>query len=388
MTVLHVVNLDTIGGVEELFVHYLKSFDSSDSNALLVTGKSIHPQFKKIIEKKTKAVIFEKRCFGMYLPKWLRVPLTSFLLQRIDYKKVVLWNRLESKEKIEKLFPGKEIIYYEHGASWIHKKEQNTSDFFSKIAQIIANSHAAKELLKQKWGISQKITIVENPLRPDVQCTHERTQIRNPYKIGYIGRLIPLKGVFLIVEAISLLKKQGIPCELAIAGDGSDREALIKRINQLGLGKEITMLGPISDVASFYDSIDLLVVPSIREPLGLVALEAQARGCPVVASLVDGLAEAVYDAKSPALIVPTLPCSDYSQFGGEVKKMPDLVYDPLNAVLVPPKLIDPKLLADTIRTVLSDVSQYSQMSRQSIAFCSKRKNFDSYVAELKSLLLS
>lgn len=388
MTVLHVVNLDTIGGVEELFVHYLKSFKNSDSNALLVTGKSIHPHFKKIVESKCKAVIFEKYYFGIYLPKWLRLPLASLLLRQIEYKKVVLWNRLESIEKIERLFPGKEIIYYEHGASWIHKKEENTAAFFSKVSQVIANSHAAKELLRQKWGVAKHITVLENPLRPDILCTTERNTIRTPYKVGYIGRLIPLKGVFLAVEAISLLNKQGVLCELAIAGDGPDRKALIKRITQLGLNNQIHLLGAISNVASFYDSIDLLIVPSIREPLGLVALEAQARGCPVVASLVDGLAEAVYEPKSPFLITPTLACSEYSRFGGEVKKMPDLVYDPQTRVLVPPKLIDPKLLAETIHDLLSNVLRYSQMSRQSIAFCSKRKNFDSYAADLKSLLFS
>jgi glycosyltransferase involved in cell wall biosynthesis len=108
--------------------------------------------------------------------------------------------------------------------------------------------------------------------------------------IGAAGRLEPVKGHDLLIAAFA-----GLPTEihLALAGDGSCREALTGQARDLGLDGRIHFLGHIDDVVSFYQAVDLFCLPSRAEGLPMSVLEAQACGTPVVATRVGGVHEAL-----------------------------------------------------------------------------------------------
>lgn len=127
----------------------------------------------------------------------------------------------------------------------------------------------------------------------------------------YVGRIQPLKGVDLAIQATERLKHAlDIPARLLVVGgpSGSGGVAELKRldglISSLGLEAQVDFLGPRSHATlpAFYRSADAVLVCSHSESFGLTALEAHACGTPVVGSPVGGLAHIVASGRSGFLI--------------------------------------------------------------------------------------
>ncbi len=262
------------------------------------------------------------------------------------------------------------------------KKTALNCEFFKTPDKILANSHAAKRVLELKWDIKSPITIIDNPLKPTIQAAIAPKKAPTHLRLGFIGRLIPLKGVSLILHALTAFQAQNV--SLTIAGDGPEKEALMAEA--LRLNVPVTFFGAIKDVSGFYDAIDVLIVPSIREPLGLVAQEAALRGCPVIAAKVDGLPEVVLDQQTGFCITPKLDIAHYHHFGGKNHNLPDLVYDPTTDALTTPKLIDPKDLAAAIAHLMQNPALFEQLSQNAITFAKMRPSFDQYAQTLLSFL--
>jgi len=387
---LHLLNLDTVGGVEELFIHFLthSARMGSSQHHVLVTAKPPHPFFTGRLKSLTASQVLEKYAFGFKLLKWLRPLQRKRALLQARPHTIVLWNRIEELATLKKTCPKAKIVYYEHGASWMHPMEDKTFEFFKQVDQFLVNSHAAKRMLELKWHITKPITIISNPLKPTViQAQSPKSYAPNsPFIIGFIGRLIPLKGLPLLLHALKILVDQKLPVTLQIAGDGSMKKRLEHEIERLQLSHHVTFLGCIHDVSCFYDTIDLLAMPSIREPLGLVAQEAAYRGCPVIASHVDGLAEVVVDGKTGYRILPTLDVSMYPKFGGTCDRLPDMVYNPGTDTLAPAKLVDPQAFAEKIQALMNDSSLYNEMSLEAISFAKQRPTFKHYSEALLQAL--
>ena len=89
----------------------------------------------------------------------------------------------------------------------------------------------------------------------------------------------------------------------ALAGAGPLEEELRRRADELRLGSSVRFLGRVSPVGPELESAAIVVVPSLGEGFGMVALEAMERGRPVIASDVGGLPEIVVDGET-GLIVP------------------------------------------------------------------------------------
>ena len=122
----------------------------------------------------------------------------------------------------------------------------------------------------------------------------------------FAGRLQPLKGpdvaVRLLAALDALLPDDGIPTRLVVVGGPSgsgvgtvDPPGLRRLAADLGIADRVAVLAPRTqrDLAALYRAADVVVVPSRSESFGLVALEAQACGTPVVATNVGGLAHVV-----------------------------------------------------------------------------------------------
>lgn len=113
--------------------------------------------------------------------------------------------------------------------------------------------------------------------------------------ILYCGRLVPGKGVRVLLEALRSVRAGW---RLKVAGDGPELPALVALVQRLDLGQRVELLGRVSRpvVEQLYREARLLVVPSMwPEPLGMVGPEALAYGRPVVGSLVGGTGEWLLD---------------------------------------------------------------------------------------------
>lgn len=381
---LHFLNLNTVGGVEELFAHFVKLVPKGMLE-LVITGRRPHPFFQDALAESKVPIHLERYLFGVKLPTWLKRWQRGRFIGS-DTGTAVFWNRIEPYQEIIPLLDRNwNLIYYEHGASWM---QDQRAPFFDHVQRALANSYAAKRLLELKWHLSCPIQVIHNPLRPDIipACRPKERKKGTPLRIGYIGRLIPLKGVSLLVHALDTLRRGGVDATLSIAGDGSERAHIADEADRLKCTPFVTFLGCQRDVGAFYDSIDLLVVPSIREPLGMVAQEGALRGCPIVATRVDGLAEVVAHRRSGLSLSPTEDVGRYPEFGGTLKMLPDLVYDPEGDCLAPPRFVHPQKIAEAIFEIVEDSDRYREMSMRAIEHASKRPRFSEYARALRAQL--
>ena len=106
-----------------------------------------------------------------------------------------------------------------------------------------------------------------------------------------LGRLHPNKGFALLLAALAKTRE----VRLAIAGDGPLRGPLERLAADLGIAERVSFLGWREDVPELLANADLLVCPSLHEPLGNVVIEAWSAGLPVVATASDGPAALIED---------------------------------------------------------------------------------------------
>ena len=107
--------------------------------------------------------------------------------------------------------------------------------------------------------------------------------------LGCVGRLCQQKNQRFLLDVLAALKaRTQSPMRLLLVGeddaDGSYEAALREQAGRAGLLGEVTFCGRTSDVVPYYQAMDVLCMPSTFEALGIVAVEAQAAGLPVVAS--------------------------------------------------------------------------------------------------------
>ncbi len=130
-----------------------------------------------------------------------------------------------------------------------------------------------------------------------------------PLRLLYVGRLSIEKGVADLIAACALLGRRAIAFHLCIVGDGPLRLDLERQAQELGIGDRVAFVGtqPRGQLSSFYQGADLVCVPSLSEPQGLVVLEALVAGKPVVASDVGGIPDMVRDGENGRLHPPGHP---------------------------------------------------------------------------------
>jgi glycosyltransferase involved in cell wall biosynthesis len=102
--------------------------------------------------------------------------------------------------------------------------------------------------------------------------------------IGHVGRFAPVKNHALMVDMFERLIAEGHDAHLLLVGDGPLLPRIQTTIVSRGLGARCTFAGLQTHVEPFFSTMDVFVLPSLYEGLGIVALEAQAAGVPVIAS--------------------------------------------------------------------------------------------------------
>lgn len=114
---------------------------------------------------------------------------------------------------------------------------------------------------------------------------------KDKFVFGYIGRLIETKGIDLLIESIKLLEKSDLI--LIIIGAGEEKEKLKDLTEQCNLSGKIFFMGYRKDIYNWLNIIDCLVLPSKREGLPMVILEAMAMKKIVISTAIGGIPELI-----------------------------------------------------------------------------------------------
>lgn len=174
--------------------------------------------------------------------------------------------------------------------SWLERRA------LKRVAAAHACSKTVSELLRAK-GFDKPVAIV--PFGVDVDSFTPRP-ISQPttLTIGYVGRMLPGKGVNILGDALAQLKTES--WKLLVVGDGSERAPFERTLAQHGLIDQAEFTGAVSysAVPPLFQKIDILVVPTettkrIREQFGRVIVEAMASGVPVIGSTCGAIPEVI-----------------------------------------------------------------------------------------------
>lgn len=134
--------------------------------------------------------------------------------------------------------------------------------------------------------LPEECVVIQNAL----PCTpHARdVLLPPPWRFLYVGRLTRLKGVGVLLEALSSVSGEW---ELDILGDGPQRKELESKAEALGLSEKVHFHGFCEEVESWLSRSHLFLFPSMNEGMGLSLMQALRAGCPVLASDIEAVAE-------------------------------------------------------------------------------------------------
>jgi len=123
--------------------------------------------------------------------------------------------------------------------------------------------------------------------------------------VGTIANYYPTKGLDLLIEAVSLLSEsERNTLQFCIIGDGPEKKNLQEKITQAGLGQTIFLLPFLDNASTHLRAFDLFVLPSRKEGLPYVLLEALQAGLPIVATAVGGVPSLITPEKNGWLALP------------------------------------------------------------------------------------
>src|SRR2546428_3358338 len=122
--------------------------------------------------------------------------------------------------------------------------------------------------------------------------------------IGTLARLVPSKGIRILLDAMPHLLQEYPDALLLVGGGGEEQEALERQAHALGITDRVVFVGPVQDPRNFYRRLDLFVLPSLEEGFGLVLLEAMVTGVPVIGTRVGGVPEILAHGVNGWLVEP------------------------------------------------------------------------------------
>lgn len=175
----------------------------------------------------------------------------------------------------------------------------------ARAAFTVAISHFCRSQLmyfsdRRHWN---RIRIVHCGIDP-ARFTPRVPQPDASPRIAFVGRLDPVKGADLLLDALAALRPDHPSLTATFIGDGPQAEHTRAHARALGLDDVTTFLGaqPEAAVADLLRQSDLLVLPSFAEGLPVVLMEAMATGLPVIASRIAGIPELVREGETGFLI--------------------------------------------------------------------------------------
>lgn len=174
---------------------------------------------------------------------------------------------------------------------------------------VVAVSEPLRRSLLARGVPEERLHLIPNGWVPPGEYLDQETARRelglpqDRMIIGWIGRLIPIKGCDVFLEALAGLGPDTPAWHGVIVGDGPERAALEEQAHSLEIAGQVTFAGSVPEAARIVKALDLFVLSSRSEGTPMTILEVMGAGVPVIATAVGGVPEVV-DAPRAGWLVP------------------------------------------------------------------------------------
>lgn len=393
LNITHKINLDTLGGIENIFNYFIKDIKIRQKyNNSILTKQKINKKIKESICNNVNSVYYIKYYKGIKIPsfmKSIRKHNLCMALTDMNPDVILLWSDLSDSKILDILNDKQYIIYYDHGSAWTDSHNNYAKRFLENVDGIICNSFASKRMLSLRWGIENSKVCMYG-IRPDVASYKAKPKSLSTknIRLGTIGRIKSLKGIPLCMHTAKILFDKGYNVELHVGGVGEEKKDFQNLASRLGMERQIIFRDYIDEVNKFYQMIDIYLCLSLREPFGLVNIEAASHGCIVIGTKVDGIPESIIrDGVTGYTIRPELHIDQYYLYGGKHdKSIPRVTYDPENDTLSDPHFVSPEAVADKILDLINNPDDFHEMSHKAICLSKQKYDFNDYVNNLSSII--
>lgn len=273
-----------INGISMVVMNYCKNMDLSKFEVTIAVGKPINNTFVKTCENLGINIIElpKKKSISYYLEFYKKIKKNYFDIIHVHGNSSLMFFEL-----LIGLFKGIKVrIAHCHNSSCanitLHK-------IFLPLFKMVANNNFACSDLAGKWLFKDNYTVIPNGFEVDKFKFNKeiRKKVRkelnlddNAFVIGHVGRFNSQKNQRYMIELLKKLDKKNV--YLLLVGDGPDFKDISKEISDLKLN--IILYNETTCPQNLYSAMDLFILPSKYEGLGIVLLEAQINGLDCIVS--------------------------------------------------------------------------------------------------------
>jgi glycosyltransferase involved in cell wall biosynthesis len=201
---------------------------------------------------------------------------------------------LQNKYSIPVVYTCHSLVAHEGKSTFREMVADRQVKLLQSADRIVSPSQWERAELERLYPFSKdKIAVIENGVKLQVKGGKPV----NPYHLLFVGRLLRMKGIEQLLQAVAILASKNPKVKLDVVGKGTlyYTKHLKMMARRLGIQATVRWLGyrPPSQVQAMYSSYGAVVVPSLQESFGLVALEALANKVPLVSTRSGGLSQFV-----------------------------------------------------------------------------------------------
>lgn len=314
--ILYIIENTSFGGGERAFAQVINGLDKEKYEVYVACGNN--ELFIEKIKNKTKV-------FTLNLSNRFNPTIISKLTKIMKTEKIQIihsqgaradfFARISAKlSKVPLVISTIAMPVEGFNVNWMKKTIYIALDRFTEkfVHKFIVVSEVLRERLIKIHKIApEKIIVIPNGVEieeynPDridsFKIRNELNLDNNTCIIGTIGRLVWQKGLEYFIESAKFVLEVFSNAKFLIVGEGELKNKLENLTKQLKLNNNILFLGFRKDISEILGNLDIFVLPSIREGMPIITLEAMAMAKPIVASNIEGVREQIINDKTGVLV--------------------------------------------------------------------------------------
>jgi len=277
---------NALGGIEQSFLDYSQALIINQYQVISIV-QPLSPVIKHIVKKGFDYHCLRVRSYYDYIAAFK----IKYFIKKNNVDLVIAHGG-KAARIVQLLNLAVPVISVSHNSNF--KKILNCS------AVIAITDKMRKDIIKSGYpeeSCYRLYNTVSQKIKPTKSFSYHKTPV-----IGFLGRLDKEKRIDDLFRAVYLVANKGLSLKVIVGGEGLEKENLIKLSEMLGLEKIVKFVSWVEDKKAFYNSIDVLVLPSLNESFGIVILEAFANNKVVISTKTDGPSEIIINGKNGLLV--------------------------------------------------------------------------------------